>query len=197
MTAPAIDLNDLQPEPAEIPVGIPDHTARSGRQADAPIGASGETGNGRPGIFGGQRRGPGRPRGSVSKPKAAKESPPKLSAAMRGQLKDLYSGIGAMLKPFDEFTGQTIIDQADKCADSVYELAQTNDSVRRFVIGLTTTSVMGAVIFAHLPILLALMRHSSNERVKAGAGMAYMGLKMSGDDDLAKMFGQKPAEDSE
>jgi hypothetical protein len=188
MTASTIDLSEYQPEP----VGIPDHTVRTG---PIPAASSGEDGAGtkRPGIFGAATR--KRSPKLAAKPKATREAPPKLSAGMKGQLEDLYSGIGAMLRPFDEFTGQTIIDQAPKCAKSVYDLAQTNDSVRRFVIAMTTTSATGAVIFAHLPIVLALMRHSSNERVKAGAGMAFMGLKMADDETMEKMFGQKPEAD--
>lgn len=181
MTAP-IDLSELSPEP----IGVPDHTATGG---PIPAESSGESG--KPGIFGQRtRRGPTKARKLAAAPKAEKEAPPKLSASVRGQIEDLYSGIGAMIKPFDEFTGQTLIDQAKPCAESVYALAQSNDAVRRFILSITTTTVVGAVIFAHLPILLALARHSSNDRVKMAAGMTYAGLKMQG-------AGPNPFADSE
>lgn len=180
MTAPAVDFSEITPTP--IPEGVPNHHAtREPSKGLFSSGQSGEPRNARPGIFG--RTGK---RANAAPQAATKRAPvPKLSPSMRQNLEDLYSGIGAMVRPFDEYLGDTIIEQAPKCAKSVYALAQSNESVRRFIIGLTTTTVTGAVIFAHLPILLALMRHTKNEKVKMGVLTTALGIKAM---DTEKMF---------
>ena len=48
----------------------------------------------------------------------------------------------------------SISSSAEKCADAWVELARTNPAVKRFIIGLVTTSATGALIFAHMPIMM-------------------------------------------
>lgn len=172
MTTPTLDLGSLVLE--ELPEGVPNHRASSG-----PL-SSGESGEPRKrsGIFG-RTGGASANRANNERPKRERAAPPKLTPGMRGQLENLYLGIGAMIRPFDELMGDTIIEQAPKCARSVYDLAQSNDAVRRAIIALTTTSATGAVVMAHLPIILVAARHSKNERVKTGAMTTMMGLKMA------------------
>lgn len=189
MTAPTLDLGALPVE--DVPDGVPNHRASSGERGEKPRMAQP---TGRQRIFG-RTGGASSNRAENVKPK--RESPPKLSAGMKGQLEDLYSGIGAMIMPFDPVMGQTIIDNARQCAKSVYDLAQQNDAVRRFVISLTTTSAVGALIMAHLPILLAVVRHSKNEGLRNGAEMGMVALKFASAADAASMFGNgQDSEDS-
>lgn len=178
MTAPTIDFSALPVE--EVPDGVPNHRASSGERGEKPRMATG-------GRLFGRTGGADSRRATNEKPRKA--APPPLKPGMKQQLSDLYQFIGASVRPFDEFTGDTIIEQADKCADSVYKLAQSNDAVRRFIIGLTTTSATGAVIMAHLPIVLAIARHSKNEQVKTGAMSTMMALKFADAAQAQNLFG--------
>lgn len=178
MTAPTLDFSALTTE--DVPDGVPNHRATSGERGDSPRGPV------KPRLFG---RTGGASSNRATNEKPHKESPPKLSPGMKGSLEDFYSFVGASIRPFDEFTGDTIIEQAKPCADSVYKLAQSNDAVRRAVIALTTTSVTGAVLMAHLPILLAIARHSKNEKVRGTAAGTMMALKFADAAQTQNLFG--------
>lgn len=78
---------------------------------------------------------------------------------LKGPLTQLYVGIGMSVMPFDPSCGRTIIENADKCAEALDELAKTNTAVRNFLIGLCTTSAWGAVLMAHAPIVMAIAMH--------------------------------------
>lgn len=181
MTAPTLDFSTLATE--DVPDGVPNHRATSGERGEKLTTPRGPV---KPRLFG-RTGGASSNRADNEKPR--KESPPKLSPGMKQNLSDFYQFIGATIRPFDEFTGDTIIEQADKCADSVYKLAQSNDAVRRVVIALTTTSVSGAVLMAHLPIILAIARHSKNEKVRGTAAGTMMALKFADAAQTADLFG--------
>lgn len=169
MTAP-VDFATLPVEDVE---GVPDFRATSGERGEPTAARRGPT---KPRLFG---RTGGASSNFAANEKPRKEAPPKLSPGMKQNISDLYQFVGATIKPFDDFLGETIIEQADKCADSVYKLAQQNDAVRRMVIAFSTTSLTGALIMAHLPILLAVARHSKNEKVRMTAGGTMMALKFA------------------
>jgi hypothetical protein len=61
--------------------------------------------------------------------------------------------------PFDPSCGRIVIENAEKCAEALDELAKTNTAVRNFLIGLCTTSAWGAVLMAHAPIVMAIAMH--------------------------------------
>lgn len=67
-----------------------------------------------------------------------------------------YGQIGLIVKVFDSPTGDAVLLNAQKCAESLEQLAQENPSVRRFIESLVTTNAWLAVVFAHLPIVLSL-----------------------------------------
>lgn len=77
----------------------------------------------------------------------------------RGPLTNVYTGIGMTVMPFDPGCGRIIIENAEKCAESLDELARTNPAVRRVLMSLITTSAWGAVIMAHAPIMMAIAMH--------------------------------------
>lgn len=180
MSAPTVDLGSLSVE--DIPDGVPNHRATSGERGEKPIDREAK-----PRGFFGRTGGASSNKATNEKPR--KDSPPKLSPGMKQNLSDFYQFIGATIRPFDEFTGDTIIEQADKCADSVYKLAQSNDAVRRVVIALTTTSVSGAVMMAHLPIVLAIARHSKNDKVRTTAAGTMLALKFADAAQTENLFG--------
>jgi hypothetical protein len=75
--------------------------------------------------------------------------------------------------PFDQICGGSVIQQAPACAKSLDELAYQNEAVRRALVAILETSAWGAVIAAHLPIMIAVMMHHSpamQERMTIGFG---------------------------
>lgn len=184
MTAPTVDpLSELQTD--DIPIGVPNHKASSGERGE-PKRARG--------LFDNAKR---RTSGTAFEAKPKREAPPKLTPGVQKQLVGIYELIGASVRPFDEFAGDTIIEQAPKCAKSVYDLAQTNDNVRRLILSMTQTSAIGAVIFAHLPIVLAFMRHSKNDNVKGFAAGTMMALKFADAQTVGDLFPQNDEENTE
>jgi hypothetical protein len=101
-----------------------------------------------------------------SKPRAEKKSRGKnkpMPTMPRGGLKpaltQLYTGFALAVMPFDPSCGKIILENAERCAESLDDLAKTNPAVRRALLSLVTTSAWGAVIMAHAPILMALAMH--------------------------------------
>lgn len=177
MTAP-VDLSQFSADP--IPDGVPDFRASE---------KSGESGDpSRPKLHAPSRRrlfGSDRAAEKTDGGTSTKVAPPKLKASAKGQIEKIYLLIGGFVKPFDELTGDTIIEQAPACAETVYELAQTNDAFRAALQALMQTSLTGALIFAHLPILFAIVgKHSNNPKVKGIAIGGYMATKAGAKDSM-------------
>lgn len=95
------------------------------------------------------------PTGRVSH---AKEPPARKDEFVE-PLTEFYTLAGVLVTPFDNVCGPVIIESAPTCAKSLQELAEKNDSVRRALRTLTQVSIMGQVIAAHAPILLAVIGH--------------------------------------
>lgn len=178
-------LENTQP----IPVGVPDHTATPA-DTDIPLVVEGEKGSTRPGIFGRvtgtggssrMRKGPGRP------PKETAEVP-KLAPHMKKKITDFYILVGGLITPFDQLTGQQFIDQAPKCGAAVYDFAQENAMFRRVLQGFLTTSMWGALIFAHLPIILVALRHSKRDGVRFTAASMMVALKLMEQSEAEEAF---------
>lgn len=175
----ALDLGTMEPEPFEGP--IPNHHAS---------GTSGDSGEGkerkkRPGIFGsGKSNVPGR----SPTMRVKRESPPKLTAGARQNLENFYTMVGATVRTFDPMTGDMIIEQAPACAKSVYNLAQENDAVRRAVLAFSTISTSGAVIMAHLPILLVIMGLHGPEKLRPAAVGSMVAIKMMSAQEAEENF---------
>lgn len=174
VTTPLIDLGALKPEP--LGDGIPDFHASSGESGEPRVSPSSDSPGveTRPGLLGRRRA------ASPPKSKTAKQSVPKLPVGARKKIADAYRFIGAFMTPFDEVIAEEIVSQADACAEAVYNLAQENEEVRRVIYGFITTSVWGAVVAAHLPIMLAVTaRKASNPKLKMTAMGTYAMMKMS------------------
>jgi hypothetical protein len=92
--------------------------------------------------------------------KAANPLPPKRKGQFVEPLENMYGTMGLMLMPFRPMTAQATMENAHNCAVAVDEWAYQNDAVRRIIHKLVTASAAGAVITAHLPILMALAMES-------------------------------------
>lgn len=69
----------------------------------------------------------------------------------------LYSRTGKIIKAMDRDIGIALIESAEDCGEAWDELARTNPRVRAFLLKLITGGAWGAVIMAHLPILMAIV----------------------------------------
>lgn len=112
----------------------------------------------------------------INPPKTAEKNPPrgakrfglganvKRNSGVRALTKDdrdkiaaLYTFGAAGVMPFRMKTAQIMAESADSCADAWMELAKKNDGVRRALLMLVEGGAIGAVVAAHLPILMSLL----------------------------------------
>lgn len=145
------DPTHLAPEPAPMPGDSPkpDHTA----SADAPTPDNVRPiGSARP--FSGRRKS-----ASDKSGKAKRDIPSKRPGQLVKPLTTLYTSMGAAVSAFDPACGIAILDNAEKCAESLDALAQRNEAVRRALYAMLETSAWGGVMAAHMPILVMLMVH--------------------------------------
>jgi len=117
-----------------------------------------------------------------SGPKATGRTAPRRKPAPRAKrgvfvepLTQLYTGMGAMLMPFDAQCANVVISSAEQCATSMDELAYQNESVRRALTAITQSSAWGAVIFAHLPIIMAVAMHHGPGGMTTAMGNMFAG----------------------
>lgn len=144
MSEPVFDLSDVTPEDAPD-FTVPDHTAsRPERRSFASYiaGQKEKTEE--------RTRGRRQPKKPVSRAK---------KGAFVEPLMQFYGMAGMAVYVRDQHCGQAILDSAEKCAESIDELAYRNESVRRVLDSLVKTSTFGAVVAAHLPIILAVASH--------------------------------------
>ena len=187
MSTDTFDITGIVPEP--IPDGVPNHHATSGETGEpSPIPRM----SARPGrkartpLFG-RTGGASSDRATNTKPRKA--AVPKLTPGAKRQIEKIYLLVGGFVQPMNEDLGTTIIESAPKCAESVYELAQQNDAFRSALHSMMQTSLSGAVIFAHLPILLALVTsYAKNERAQMTAMGVRVALKFGGAVNLDDML---------
>ncbi len=93
---------------------------------------------------------------AASKPRTA---PPYRAGQFVQPLTQMYAFIGMAVLPFDPTCGTAVMQSGEECAKSLDELAKSNIAVRRALYALTATSAWGAVIAAHVPILVAVGSH--------------------------------------
>jgi hypothetical protein len=95
--------------------------------------------------------------GPEFKPKApAPRMPP---GGLATPLADIYIMIGSFMSVADPVCGAAIISSAKDCGKSLEALAKQNPEVRRVLVKLVSGSAYGAVITAHVPIIMAVANH--------------------------------------
>lgn len=87
--------------------------------------------------------------------KPRKPMPQMAPSALRKGIVDFYNGIALMAMPFQPDLALKISQSSEACADAWIEFSKTNPAVKRFLIGLVTASASGALLMAHMPILIA------------------------------------------
>jgi hypothetical protein len=154
VSEPAIDFSLIQPEDSALPADdftIPDPSAsREERRSFASyLGGKKEKEEERP------RRGR-KPKKPVSRAK---------KGAFTEHLMGMYGMAGMAVFMRDQHCGQVILDNAEQCAEALDELAYQNESVRRVLDALVTTSAFGAVVMAHAPIIIAMAGHHGGGKI--------------------------------
>lgn len=144
----------------DSPQRVPDHKASKDEDyVPTETDSSPKSSSQRPGIFG-QRKEPRQ--GYQRKTRTRKAPPPNVPGQFVESLVGLYGTIGLAVAPFSPEVGRTILQQAEPCAEALDKAAQENESLRRVLKAVTATSVWGAVIMAHAPIVGAIIvNHTS------------------------------------
>jgi hypothetical protein len=89
------------------------------------------------------------------------KQPPKLSVAgrrgttLKQPLMAMYGTIGFAVGMAKPVLGQAIMESAEQCAEAWDDLARQNASVKRVLEAMTKVSATGAVLSAHIPIIMA------------------------------------------
>lgn len=80
--------------------------------------------------------------------------PKRRNSKIKTQMEFMYTGVGAMVMPFDMQVGQVIIQNADNCAEAWDALAKENPKVKKALESMMQASAWSMVISAHLPIMV-------------------------------------------
>lgn len=102
--------------------------------------------------------------GRIGLNKKARSAVPKLTReAPDGQLSDLdkltrrYIALGKLAQNFHPKFSAAMDENAEDCANAWFDLAEQNDTVRRWIHGFLEGGAWSAVIAAHTPIFLAVI----------------------------------------
>jgi hypothetical protein len=96
---------------------------------------------------------------------SARPSKPRstVPASKPGQFTDdiaaIYAAAAMAISIRDPICGQAVARSAVACGEQWDKLAQSNDAIRKALMALTKTSAIGAVIAAHVPIIMAVSSH--------------------------------------
>lgn len=120
--------------------------------------------------------------------KLTREAPSKEELSDLEKLTIRYERLGKMAFPFHPKFGMAVQAQAQDCALSWFELAENNDSVRRWVLAALEGGAWGGVIAAHTPLFLAVLPEKTLERFFL-KGMGMFAQQAQSDlDEQAGMF---------
>jgi hypothetical protein len=177
------DFFDLTPETVPFERVVPNHKATV--DSDTPIEEPPKRSPLRDRILKGSSD---KPRDTRAKP--AKKSVPNVPGQFVEPLTDFYNGAAMLLMPFKPAVSMAIIGPArtptqeeleqsadipsvaENCARAWDEAAQRSESVRRMIDGFLTVGVWGALIAAHVPILVAVA--GDNPKFNPAAAMEAM-----------------------
>lgn len=107
----------------------------------------------------------------------------KLSEGDEKILHGWYLRIGKVAKVVRPTLGEAITESAEDCARTWCELADKNDKVRHFILGVVEGGEWGKVITAHLPIFMAVIPEAALNRIMLkGMGM-FAAFAQAGEDN--------------
>lgn len=97
--------------------------------------------------------------GPKTREKPRPSTPPYREGMFVQPLTELYGFAAMAVIPFDAVCGTAIASSAESCAVALDKMAKTNPAARRMLLAITQSSALGAVIAAHLPIIMAVLLH--------------------------------------
>jgi hypothetical protein len=124
------------------------------------------------------KRGPGRPRGSVSArpPKRQTPLPPWKDGVISSWAENLYTTAGRMVAAFDPNYGTVLQGIAAPAGQAWENLAKDSPQLRRIFHGLMTTTKMSELIMAHVPLfILILHKHGPVKSAMEGFADKFAG----------------------
>ncbi len=81
------------------------------------------------------------------------------------QIATAYTFFAAGIMPFRMKTAQAIAESADNCAAAWMEMAKKNDRIRKWILGALEGGALGALVFAHFPIIVSLMPENMSDTI--------------------------------
>lgn len=81
---------------------------------------------------------------------------------------EFYVVLGMAVTPLKPNVGRVFAEQAQDCAEAWDKLAHENETVRRYLQGFLTVNTAGALLFAHIPIALAIAAELPIVQKRAG-----------------------------
>ena len=103
--------------------------------------------------------------------KAPRSPVRKLTAADRDKIAGVYGALAlvfvAPTPMYNEDAAEAFAGSSEACADAWYTLAENNDSVRRVLLMFIEGGAWGALVAAHVPIVMAFMPEQT-KRLMAG-----------------------------
>ena len=106
-----------------------------------------------------------KPRASRAKKDKGPEPEMPKKGVITEALMPMYASVGMFVAMKDETCGTAILASAEKCAQSIEDLAATNPAVRRAIMSLIKTSAWGGVIAAHAPIIMCVIAHHTGAKL--------------------------------
>lgn len=76
-----------------------------------------------------------------------------------------YLRIAKIVRPLRPALSAAIEEQAEDCVNAWFDLAENNDKVRRWILGLIEGGDWGKVIAAHTPLFMAVLPERTIERI--------------------------------
>lgn len=168
------DLSTVEPEP--ITFGVPEYQIEDGHSMGQSRLDSGPPLSMRERLnnLTGKKKETPQPRSRNVK-KTVKAPVPNVPGQFVEPLTDIYNGLALLAMPFDPELAmvmtsphrapkegeepESVPTVAENCARAMDEAAQRSESLRRVLANITTASVWGAVITAHLPIAMILVKN--------------------------------------
>lgn len=99
----------------------------------------------------------GKPFAGLGQNKKPRSGIRKLNDQDRDKIEGLYVAAGTLVVPFKPKVGKALKKSAPQCADAWMDVADQNDTIRRWILGLIEGGAWGKLIAAHAFILLAVL----------------------------------------
>jgi hypothetical protein len=100
------------------------------------------------------------------------------------RLANQYIRLGRAAQMFHPKFAAAMVEQAEDCALAWFELAENNDTVRRYILAMIEGGAWGKVITAHIPVFMAVIPEATLNRLfLKGMGLFARNAEQFDDDE--------------